>query len=122
MPPSLNPELTLPVGFRLEAKPFIGTRRQFLRRTFFSAGGLGAAALFSACGGGSGGTKSAPFPTPTSTPTPPPPTTLTSSPASPPAPVLPKNPFAQMSALRAADANGVMLVDDFCARIVARSG
>jgi uncharacterized protein len=95
-------------------------RRLFLRQTFFAANGIGAAALLAACGGG-GSDSVSPVASPTTVPT----TAdlmeqLPVSTPAPPAP--PPSPFAQMSALRAADANGVMLPDGFSSRIVARSG
>jgi uncharacterized protein len=100
----------------------LNARRLFLRRTFFAANGIGAAALLAACGGGGDDPNVA---------------ATTSSktsaaegraqaPGAADAPVeptpVPRSPFAQMSALRPADANGVMLPDGFSSRIVARSG
>jgi len=95
-------------------------RRQFLRKTLFSAGAVTLSSFLVACGsdddddndshgndgnnGNNGGNEN---------PTKPPVDT-------PETPVA-KSPFAQFSTLQAADRNGVMLPEGFTARIVARS-
>lgn len=75
-------------------------RRDFLLKTFRTAGAISLTGFLAACGGDDEASA---------TPTPP----VTT----------PKfNPFASFSALQTADANGVMLPKGFTSRIVARSG
>lgn len=75
-------------------------RRRFLRLSFATAGAVSLSGFLAACGGSD------------------------DSPAQDPVtPVAPKtSPFKNMSALRPADANGVMLPEGFTSRIVATSG
>ena len=107
-------------------------RRLFLRRAFFTAGALSANTWLVACGGGG---EELPVSAPTDSMAPPgsaspatPPATLPATPAAPPPapvpppPLSPTSPFAKLSALQPADANGVMLPVGFSSRIVARSG
>lgn len=88
-------------------------RRRFLRLSLASAGAVSLSSFLAACG--SDGDDDRPADEPPAE-TPPPGET---PPVDPPAPT---SPFAQMSELRAADENGVMLPDGFSSRIVARSG
>lgn len=92
-------------------------RRAFLRQSFATAGAVTLPAFLAACGGGGDGVA---FPPIGALPPSPPP--AGEPPAPPPAPPVKKSPFAEFSALQAADANGVMLPKGFSSRIVARSG
>jgi uncharacterized protein len=92
-------------------------RRAFLRQSFATAGAVTLPAFLAACGGGGDGVA---FPPIGALPPSPPP--AGEPPAPPPAPPVEKSPFAEFSALQAADANGVMLPKGFSSRIVARSG
>lgn len=98
-------------------------RRNFLRQSLATAGAVSLPAFLAACGGGGSGGG---FPIgglpPANQPAPPSPAPAPAPAPAPEPPVVKKSPFAELSELQPADANGVMLPKGFSSRIVARSG
>ena len=87
-------------------------RRRFLRLSLTTAGALPLSGFLAACSSSDDDDPVAEDPPPATTP----------PEETPPATPQPTSPFENMSPLRAADENGVMLPDGFSSRIVARSG
>jgi hypothetical protein len=95
-------------------------RREFLRLTLATSGGVSLGSFLAACGGG-GNEDSPAALTAGSAPASASSHSLVSSPATAKASTV-RSPFETMSELQPADANGVMLPLGFSSRIVARSG